>query len=64
MSDPSELPPELQAAKTHYVSTYCIDGALVDDPTRAAELHGGCRLTCKHCDKPCRCSCHHSPAGG
>jgi hypothetical protein len=32
---------------THYVSTYCIHGA-----------HSDCRLTCKLCGAPCRCSCH------
>lgn len=49
---------ELQAAATHYVSTYCIDGALEPDPEKAAALHGSCRLTCKHCGKPCQCSHH------
>jgi hypothetical protein len=60
MSTPSppEFPMELQAAATHYVSTYCIDGALEPDPEKAAALHGSCRLTCKHCGKPCQCSHH------
>lgn len=31
----------------HYFSTYCIHG-----------LHERCRLTCKHCEKPCLCRCH------
>lgn len=31
----------------HYFSTYCIHG-----------LHDRCRLTCKHCDRSCRCDCH------
>jgi len=31
----------------HYVSTYCLH-----------DLHADCRLTCKHCTSPCRCSCH------
>lgn len=31
----------------HYTSTYCLHGK-----------HVQCRLTCKHCQAPCRCSCH------
>jgi hypothetical protein len=31
----------------HYYSTYCIH-----------DLHDQCRLTCKHCEKQCRCACH------
>lgn len=31
----------------HYVSTYCIH-----------DLHESCRLTCKHCERYCRCRCH------
>jgi hypothetical protein len=34
----------------HYFSTYCIH-----------EHHEDCRLTCKTCDAPCRCSCHRVP---
>lgn len=32
----------------HYTSTYCIH-----------ELHESCRLTCKTCNAPCLCPCHH-----
>lgn len=35
------------ALASHYLSTYCIH-----------EAHDQCRLTCKTCDAPCRCSCH------
>ena len=31
----------------HYFSTYCIHG-----------LHDRCRVTCKHCERYCRCACH------
>lgn len=31
----------------HYTSTYCIH-----------DRHGDCRLACKICRAPCRCSCH------
>jgi hypothetical protein len=31
----------------HYTSTYCLHDA-----------HEHCRLTCKLCSEPCRCSCH------
>lgn len=34
----------------HYVSTYCIH-----------EDHSACRLTCKTCNRPCRCACHQRP---
>lgn len=30
-----------------YMSTACIHA-----------MHGRCRMTCKFCDAPCRCSCH------
>lgn len=32
---------------SHYMSTYCFHGE-----------HGQCRLTCKVCDRRCRCRCH------
>lgn len=35
------------AIDSHYFSTYCIHGDC-----------GSCRLTCKTCNAPCRCSCH------
>lgn len=37
------------ADAAHYVSTYCIHSR-----------HHDCRLTCKTCGAPCRCSCHQS----
>lgn len=33
----------------HYWSTYC-----------QHDRHEDCRLTCKTCDEPCRCPCHHT----
>ena len=35
------------AIASHYISTACIH-----------DNHDGCRLECKTCAKPCRCSCH------
>lgn len=36
-----------EAYYPHYYSTYCVHG-----------LHDRCRLTCKHCERYCRCNCH------
>ena len=37
----------------HYWSTYCIHNK-----------HGDCRLTCKHCERPCLCPCHEKATNG
>jgi len=43
--------PALSTATVHlYVSTYC-----------QHELHGDCRLACKHCHASCLCPCHAMP---
>jgi hypothetical protein len=41
------------ALAAHYFSTYCVHGD-----------HGHCRVTCKTCLEPCRCSCHRSSEAG
>lgn len=42
-----ELPPGSHDDWPHYTSTYCIH-----------DRHADCRLSCKTCKAPCRCSCH------
>lgn len=44
----SDAAPEELALASHYVSTYCMHGA-----------HRSCRLRCKTCGEPCRCTCGH-----
>lgn len=48
---PDDPTPEQAAHAGHYVSTYCQHGR-----------HDACRLHCKVCRAPCRCSCGHPRA--